>query len=80
MRAVCRVLASIAILVGTLFFMQGIMRGNRDAEAAGFIGAILFGAGLLSLTILTASEPRWPEDDRARRLGNKRYSDDDEYR
>ena len=35
-------------------FLQGAMHGNRGEEAAGFIGAILFGAGLLSLTILTA--------------------------
>jgi hypothetical protein len=78
MRAVCRVLAFIAIAVGILMLVQGMARGPRGEEA--FIGALLFGAGLVSITILTASEPRWPEDDRRRRLGNKRYSDDDEYR
>ena len=74
-RAVCRVLALIAISVGILILVQGMARGPRGEEA--FIGAMLFSAGLLSLTILTASEPRWPEDERRRRLGDKRYSDDD---
>jgi len=75
MRAACRVLAFIAISVGIVLLVQGLARGPRGEEA--FIGALLFGAGLVSITILTASEPRWPDDDRSRRMGNKRYSDDD---
>ncbi len=79
MRVVCRILASIAILIGILMFLAMLTaRGNRDNEMAAFVGSILFGAGLLSLTILTASEPHWPNDRHRRSLGNKPYTIDDE--
>jgi hypothetical protein len=69
MRVLCRILAGLAILGGTALIFGGA-HGDQN-------GTILFSVGLLSLTILTASEPHWPEDERRRRLGNKPYSDEE---
>ena len=81
MRTTCRVLAGIAIVVGILLIAHTVLGRARgpESEMAAFVGSMLFGSGLLSLTILVCAEPRWPDDRPSRRPGEKRYLDDDPY-
>jgi hypothetical protein len=59
---------------GFLLALTGARDRGQVAEAA-FIGAILFGAGLISLTILACTEPRWPGDEERRRRRDDRFDD-----
>lgn len=77
MRVVCKVFAIISMGVGILLVLAGLAGGGRG-EAASFIGAVLFGAGLISLTILACSEPRWPADEERRRRAANPYASHDD--
>jgi hypothetical protein len=74
MRTLCKFLAIMSIMFGiyslALAFISGDA-GGQIFELRAFVGSLLFGSGLISLTILVCTEPRWPADDRLRR---ERYS------
>jgi hypothetical protein len=73
MRVACKVLAIISMGFGTLLGLAGLSGGGRG-ELAAFVGAVLFGSGLISLTILACSEPRWPTDEERRRRAANPYT------
>jgi hypothetical protein len=77
MRAACKIVALITMGAGLLLLLTSLGGRGQAGELAGFIGAVLFGSGLISLTILACTEPRWPTDEERRRRANAYGSPDD---